>query len=49
MSLVWFLLLSWMHQNSIEVTELAFVMIAIFYIGDCILYTGQKKPNKDGR
>lgn len=42
MSLVWFLLLAWMYQNGTEVTELAFIMISIFYIGDCIIYTGKK-------
>ena len=43
MSLIWFLFLAWIYQQGIEVSEVAFLMIAIFYIGDCVLLSDRKK------
>jgi len=37
MSVVWFLFLMWVFKQGVEVSEMAFLMIPIFYVGDCIL------------
>lgn len=37
MSVVWFLFLFWIYNKGIEVSEIAFLIVGIFYIGDCVL------------
>ncbi len=37
MSLLWFVILSIACGKGIEIDNISFMMIAIFYVGDCIL------------
>ena len=37
MSLLWFMLLFYAWGNGIEISDTVFLMVSIFYIGDCIL------------
>lgn len=37
MSIIWFLFLAWVYQQGVEISEIVFMMISIFYIGDCVL------------
>ncbi len=41
MCILWFIFLSYLHRKGIEITEIAFLMIGLFYIGDCILIKGK--------
>lgn len=37
MSIIWFVFLMYCYGKGIELSDLNTLMIAIFYIGDCIL------------
>lgn len=37
MSVLWFIFLVYAHSKGAEVDNITFLMIAIFYVGDCIL------------
>lgn len=37
MSLLWFVLIIYCGFNGAEITDLNLLMVAVFYIGDCIL------------
>ena len=37
MSIVTFLFLSYIHGKGIEIPDLYAVVVAVFYVGDCIL------------
>lgn len=43
MSIIWFLFLFFMYRNGINVSDIAFLLVGIFYIGDCILISRKKE------
>lgn len=47
MSAVWFIILFIAWENGIEIDNMSFMMIAIFYVGDCILM--QNRRVNDGK
>lgn len=42
MSVIWFLITYCMYCEGCELTDIAIMMIAIFYVGDCILWSRRK-------
>lgn len=42
MSLLWFVILSIAWGKGIEIDNISFMMIAIFYVGDCILMRNRR-------
>lgn len=42
MSVIWFLFLAWVYQQGIEVSEIAFLLVGIFYVGDCVLISRKR-------
>lgn len=46
MSVVWFIFLVWLYGKGAEITEDAFIMISILYIGDCVLMSGSEISRK---
>lgn len=47
MSVIWFIILFLAWENGIEIDDMSFMMIAIFYVGDCILM--QNRRASDGK
>ena len=43
MSAVWFIILFYAHGSGVEIDNITFLMVAIFYVGDCILIKGGDK------
>ena len=39
MSVLWFICCTIGWANNLDITDMNFMMIALFYIGDCILIT----------
>lgn len=46
MSILWFIILSIAWSNGIKIDNISFMMISIFYIGDCILMRNGSERNK---
>ena len=42
MSVLWFLILYNAWKRGIEISDMAFLMTSIFYVGDCILIMSGK-------
>lgn len=42
MSAVWFIILFYAHGRGVEIDDIMFLMIAIFYVGDCILMRNRR-------
>ena len=36
MSIIWFALLTFCYSRGAEISDIAMLMVAVFYIGDCI-------------
>lgn len=45
LSVLWFIFLMYGYGNGMDISDLNLLMIAVFYIGDCILLT-RKRDNK---
>lgn len=43
MSIIWFVILSIAYSNGADIDNIAVCMVAIFYIGDCILLKNKKE------
>lgn len=43
MSVLWFVFLVYAHSRGAEIDNITFLMVAIFYVGDCILIKGGDK------
>lgn len=37
MSVIWFIMMFLAYENEIKIDDISFLMLAIFYVGDCIL------------
>lgn len=37
MSVIWFIMMFLAVKNGIKIDDISFLMLAIFYVGDCIL------------
>lgn len=46
MSAVWFIILFYAHGRGVEIDDIMFLMIAIFYVGDCILIHNRRTNNE---
>lgn len=42
MSVVWFIILFYAWSQGIKVDDMSYLMIAIFYVGDCILMRNRR-------
>ncbi len=42
MSILWFMFMMFCYGSGAKVTDMNFMMIALFYIGDCILLTNRR-------
>ncbi len=42
MSVVWFIFLFLAWKNGVEINDASYLMIAIFYVGDCILMRNRR-------
>nr|DAZ72095.1 MAG TPA: hypothetical protein [Caudoviricetes sp.] len=42
MSAVWFIILFLAFGNGIKIDDMSYMMIAIFYVGDCILMQNRR-------
>lgn len=43
MSVLWYVFLVYAHSKGIEADNITLLMVAIFYVGDCILIKGGNK------
>lgn len=43
MSVLWFVFLVYAHSKGVEIDNITFLMVAIFYVGYCILIKGGDK------
>ncbi len=46
MSVIWFIVLFLAWGNGVEIDDMSYLMLAIFYVGDCILM--QNRRASDG-
>lgn len=42
MSVLWFVFLVYAHSKGVEIDNITFLMVAIFYVGDCILMRNRR-------
>lgn len=47
MSVLWFIFLAYARCQGVEIDNITFLMIAIFYVGDCILIHNRR--TNDGK
>lgn len=47
MSVLWFIFLAYAHSKGAEVDNITFLMIAIFYVGDCILIKNRGREKNE--
>lgn len=46
MSVVWFIILFLAWKNGIEIDDMSFLMIAIFYVGDCVFMRSRRADDE---
>ena len=42
MSVLWFIMILLAFKNGIKIDDISFLILAIFYVGDCILVRNRK-------
>lgn len=46
MSAIWFIVLFLAWENGVEIDDASYLMLAIFYVGDCILMRTEGRNGK---
>ena len=49
MSILWFIFLLYIGSKGIEIGNTAGIMLALFYVGDCVLIKKGKRRANDGK